>query len=97
MKYQLHEIVNVKVAKEKTFYVFEGIVYQYGKVKNLKHEDRFFRVCKADNIEVKLAEDLKDGWTIVNLDVNIINDAKPIDVENSILDIGTTTFEVKIK
>lgn len=91
MDKRIYEIIDARMAKEKTFYIFEGIVYQYGKVKNLQYKDRFFRVCKADNVKTKLDDDLKDGWTLVNLDV------RPIDIEKSIIDMGSTTFDIKIK
>lgn len=67
MKKELYELVNAWKAKEKTFYIYEGVIYQYGKIKDLKHKDRFFRVCKADNWENKLKEDLNNGWNIVNV------------------------------
>ena len=61
---ELYEIVSSRKAKENAFYVYKGIVYAYSKISKIKHQDRFRRVCKADNID-KLGEDFKNNWTII--------------------------------
>lgn len=68
MEKQIYEVLNAWKAKEKTFYIYQGVVYHYGKIKHIKHQHRFFRVCKAENYQVKLKENIAEGWKVIFLD-----------------------------
>ena len=61
---KLYEIVSSRRAKEDCFYIYEGVVYAYSKIKTLKHEDRFRRVCSSENYKDKLENDLNNGFHI---------------------------------
>ena len=64
MEKELAKLISARKANEKTFYIYKGVVYAYGKIKKLKHEERFRRICKADNYEEKLKDDIKLGMKV---------------------------------
>lgn len=64
MTKEIHELISARKAKEDVLYIYQGTVYAYGKLKNLKHKERFREICSADNYEEKLADDIQAGWKI---------------------------------
>lgn len=61
----ISEIISARKADEGTFYLYDGIIYAYGKIKRLKYKERFRRICKAENYEVKLKDDFDAGMKLM--------------------------------
>ena len=64
MSKEIHELISARKAQEDVLYIYNDIVYAYGKLKRLKHKDRFRIICNADNYKEKLADDIQAGWKI---------------------------------
>ncbi len=58
----ISELISSRQAREDVFYIYNGEVFAYSKIKNLKHKDRFRRVCSTDNYREKLKYDLSNGF-----------------------------------
>lgn len=64
MPKEIHELISARKAQEDVLYIYNGMVYAYGKLKRLKHKDRFRIICSADNYKEKLSDDIQAGWKI---------------------------------